>query len=120
MSKRKSAKKTGEWFGSGGLFDAPPKSVLDKPPDPDLALMLELLREGPKHRDWLPIKVKDPKGVVEKLRAKGHVIKSVSLPGRADDWVYALSENGRLCGIEGKAGEDPDTAGSAKKATKKS
>ena len=113
MSKRKGKKETGEWFGAGlggGLFDSPPRPAPGKPPDPDLALMLELLREGPKHRDWLVLKVKDPKGVVKKLRAKGHVIKSVSLPGRADDWVYALSENGRLHGIEGKAGEDPDTA----------
>lgn len=113
MSKRK-PKETGEWFGSGmgsgGLFDEPPKSVLAKPPDPELAMVLGFLREGPKHRDWLRVRVTDPAGVVEKLRAKGHVIKSVTFPHRSADWVYCLSENGRLCGVEGKAGEDPDTA----------
>lgn len=96
-------------FGFGLFSDPMPKSVLGKPPDPDLAKMLTLLREGPKHRDWLYIHVTDPKKTVEQLRAQGHVIKSVSFPNREWDWAYALSENGRLCGVEGKAGEDPDT-----------
>lgn len=113
MAKRK-ARAPGEWFGaglgSGGLFDEPPKSVLSRPPDPDLAAVLGFLREGPKHRDWLRVRVSDPEGVVERLKVKGHVIKGVILYGRTD-WVYALSENGRLCGVEGKAGEDPDTQG---------
>ncbi len=102
-------------FGGGGLFgDMSPKH-LPPPPDPDLALVLSLLREGPKHRDWLYTRVKDPAAVVEKLRAAGHNIKSVSWPNRSWDWVWALSENGRLCGVEGKAGEDEETAPKGKK-----
>jgi hypothetical protein len=96
----------------GGLFDlfdvkGQPKAG---PPDPMPGRLLAVLREGPKHRDWLWRDFPAYKEVIEQLRAAGHVIKSISFPNRADDWVYALCENGRVCGVEGKAGEDPDTA----------
>lgn len=89
----------------GGFVPPPPAP----PPDPAPALVLALLRESPKHRDWLRGKVTDPAAAVAALKAAGHVVKSIILYGRTD-WVYALSENGRLCGVEGKAGEDSETA----------
>lgn len=95
-------------FGAS-LFGVVPKGVVVKLPDPDEARVLAFLREGAKHRDWLRVRITDPKGVVEALRKKGHVIKSVTWPNYTD-WVYSLSEGGYLYGPNGHKHEDPDTA----------
>lgn len=102
-------RRTDVLFG-GSLFGERMGGKLPPPPDPALEVVLKALTEGPKHRDWLRGRVKDPVGAVVGLRRAGHVVKSVILYGRTD-WVYALSKNGRLCGVEGPAGDDPETAG---------
>lgn len=112
---RKPKRHSGEWFdgGLGGLFEELPKSVKAEPPDPAEGQMLAFLREGSKHLAWLQVRFPDPKAVVEALRKKGHVIKSVTWP-HYRDWVYALSEGGYLYGPHGEKHEDPDTGGKKK------
>lgn len=99
----------GKKRGTSDLFGDEIAFAGIRPPDPHPEKVLAFLREGPKHRDWLRIHVPDPAAVVETLRTRGHVVKAVKYFGRTD-WVYALSENGRICGVEGKAGEDSDEA----------
>lgn len=110
--KPKPKRHSGEWFGGGlgGLFDPALASVKTPPPDPDEPRMLAFLRESSKHLAWLQVRFADPKGVIEALRKKGHVIKSVTWPNYSD-WVYALSEGGYLYGPNGRKHEDTDTQG---------
>lgn len=100
------------------LFDGIDVKSLKKvgrPPDPDEALMLSLLRASPKHPDFLLTKFKDPRKVIDALKAKGHVIKGIKFRHLAD-WVWVISEGGVLMGVPAEYRyTDPDSLPKDKK-----
>lgn len=67
--------------------------------------LLTLLRQKPRHPGWLRKHVKDYDRLIATLRGQGHRIKSILFYGQTD-WVFCLSEKGRLCGVKGDAGQD--------------
>lgn len=112
-------KPNGVLFGGdmfGGIEADPPKKVKPAPVEPtaddeeagEEDVILQLLKTGPKHRDWLKGQFLDYEERIQALLRAGHVIKVYTLVGR-DDWAYVLSENGRLYGVSGEAGRDPQT-----------
>jgi len=99
-----------------GVGRSPPAD-LGPPEDPNRDKILALLTKRPRTPRRLRKVTLDYKAVIEALRAEGKVIKSVKFPGGLRPWVYCLSKGGRLCGVEGKKGEDPDTARGPRKKT---
>lgn len=103
------AKKTrGNDLFAGGVFS---EIAADTSGTVEQMRLLSLLRDGPKHHDWLRGVFEKHDKLVAGLRASGHVIRKISLAGRRWDSVFALLEKGKYCGV--KEGQSPKIVGGA-------